>query len=255
MALRRRRWRAAGSGGAAAALRAAARMSSLVMVPSGPVPRTRLISTPSSLARRRALGEIWTRRAELAQPLRRERRAELRPRAAGLFGHRARGRSGGCVFGGTASRRARESMRSSRRPERRRLPATSRRRARRPPSPRFRRRLCRFRLREGSRPWDGVAFLLQPRHNLSGLLRHFERRHHNAGCHMFVECQCCGRDILCRRARRAASNTVLSVGTVASSSGGEKGIGTCIAPILFTGASRSKNAPSAIDDAISAVTP
>src|SRR5258708_15146945 len=32
----------------------------------------------------------------------------------------------------------------------------------------------------------------------------------------------------------AASNTCCSVGIVASSSGGEKGIGTCIAPIRFT---------------------
>ena len=38
---------------------------------------------------------------------------------------------------------------------------------------------------------------------------------------------------------RAASATVFSVGTVASSSGGENGIGTCIAPMRFTGASRS----------------
>ena len=38
---------------------------------------------------------------------------------------------------------------------------------------------------------------------------------------------------------RAASETVSSVGTVTSSSGGEKGIGTCIAPMRFTGASRS----------------
>src|SRR5215467_16193332 len=53
----------------------------------------------------------------------------------------------------------------------------------------------------------------------------------------------------------AASNTDCSVGTVASSSGGENGMGTCIAPIRFTGASRSMNAPSAITDAISAVTP
>jgi hypothetical protein len=38
---------------------------------------------------------------------------------------------------------------------------------------------------------------------------------------------------------RAASNTVSSVGTVRSSSGGENGIGTCMAPMRFTGASRS----------------
>ena len=38
---------------------------------------------------------------------------------------------------------------------------------------------------------------------------------------------------------RAASDTVSSVGTVTSSSGGENGIGTCIAPMRFTGASRS----------------
>src|SRR5579871_11025 len=37
----------------------------------------------------------------------------------------------------------------------------------------------------------------------------------------------------------AAANTVSSVGTVTSSSGGENGIGTCIAPMRFTGASRS----------------
>src|SRR5215468_10713765 len=53
----------------------------------------------------------------------------------------------------------------------------------------------------------------------------------------------------------AASNTDCSVGTVASSSGGENGIGTCMAPILLTGASRLKNAPSAITEAIFAVTP
>ena len=38
---------------------------------------------------------------------------------------------------------------------------------------------------------------------------------------------------------RAASNTVCSVGTVTSSKGGENGIGTCIAPMRLTGASRS----------------
>ena len=38
---------------------------------------------------------------------------------------------------------------------------------------------------------------------------------------------------------RAASETVSSVGTVTSSSGGENGIGTCIAPMRFTGASKS----------------
>jgi hypothetical protein len=37
---------------------------------------------------------------------------------------------------------------------------------------------------------------------------------------------------------RAASKTCFSLGTVASSSGGEKGIGTCMAPIRFTGPSR-----------------
>jgi len=37
----------------------------------------------------------------------------------------------------------------------------------------------------------------------------------------------------------AASNTVCPVGTVTSSNGGENGIGTCIAPIRFTGASKS----------------
>src|SRR5690606_13314551 len=30
---------------------------------------------------------------------------------------------------------------------------------------------------------DGVAFLLEPRDELAGLLRHLERRHHYAGCH------------------------------------------------------------------------
>src|SRR5256884_26763 len=54
---------------------------------------------------------------------------------------------------------------------------------------------------------------------------------------------------------RAASNTVCSVGTVTSSSGGENGIRTCIAPMRFTGASRLKNAPSAMTAAISPVTP
>ena len=58
-----------------------------------------------------------------------------------------------------------------------------------------------------------------------------------------------------RQSFRAASKTDCSVGTVASSSGGEKGIGTCMAPIRFTGASKLKKAPSAITDAISAVTP
>jgi hypothetical protein len=38
---------------------------------------------------------------------------------------------------------------------------------------------------------------------------------------------------------RAASNTAFSVGIVASSSGGENGIGTCIAAMRFTGASKS----------------
>jgi len=38
---------------------------------------------------------------------------------------------------------------------------------------------------------------------------------------------------------RATSNTVSSVGTVTSSSGGENGMGTCIAPMRLTGASRS----------------
>src|SRR5579864_977986 len=38
---------------------AAARISSLVIVPSGPEPRIRLSSTPCSLARRRAFGEIF----------------------------------------------------------------------------------------------------------------------------------------------------------------------------------------------------
>src|SRR5438270_2082106 len=37
----------------------------------------------------------------------------------------------------------------------------------------------------------------------------------------------------------AASNTACSVGTVISSSGGENGMGTCMAPMRFTGASRS----------------
>src|ERR1700722_11179556 len=37
---------------------------------------------------------------------------------------------------------------------------------------------------------------------------------------------------------RATSNTDRSVGTVTSSKGGENGIGTCIAPMRFTGASK-----------------
>src|SRR5580704_4216782 len=47
-----------GEGAALDLLFANAWMSSEVMVPSGPVPRTCAMSTPSSLARRRAFGEI-----------------------------------------------------------------------------------------------------------------------------------------------------------------------------------------------------
>ena len=42
---------------------------------------------------------------------------------------------------------------------------------------------------------DALSLLLHPRHNLSGLLRHFERRHHNAGRHNvfeFLSAECAG---------------------------------------------------------------
>src|ERR1019366_7154803 len=79
--------------------------------------------------------------------------------------------------------------------------------------------------------------------------------------HRSISWQChkillsCGAGILARpgydlpHSARAASNTVCSVGTVTSSNGGENGIGTCIAPIRFTGASKSKKAFSWITDA------
>ena len=42
---------------------------------------------------------------------------------------------------------------------------------------------------------DAFSFFLDPRHNFSGLLRHFKRRHHNAGRHSvyeFLPAECAG---------------------------------------------------------------
>jgi hypothetical protein len=73
----------------------------------------------------------------------------------------------------------------------------------------------------------GVAGRLQPAQDLAGLLRELQRRHDDGGRHHAF-----------RQSARAASNTDCSLGTVRSSSTGENGTGTSIAPIRLTGASR-----------------
>ena len=80
---------------------------------------------------------------------------------------------------------------------------------------------------------DGLAFShrvagrLEPANDLAGLLRQLQGRHDDRGRHQVFP-----------QSALAAANTVCSDGTVRSSSTGEKGTGTSMAPRRFTGASR-----------------
>ena len=89
-----------------------------------------------------------------------------------------------------------------------------------------------------------VALRLQPPDQASGLLRDLERGHDHVRRHQRLP-----------TSSSAAATTRSGVGTVWSSSTGENGIGTSIAPSRRTGASRWKKASSATTAASSADAP
>ena len=72
-----------------------------------------------------------------------------------------------------------------------------------------------------------VAWGLEPVQDLAALLRQLQRRHDDARGHQAF-----------RQSAFAASKTMLEDGTVRSSSTGENGTGTSMAPMRLTGASR-----------------
>ena len=260
----------AGAGGGAAGRAAAVRTSAVRTAPPGPEPRSALTSTPRSAASRRAFGDAG--REARGRPVARlpgvppldegedvrlldapSARRHLGDVDAVLLGDLPRQggylrrRGGGA---GAATRGSRSGPRADRSRWRGGLDGTglvgsederdrladgddvARLRGHLAQDAGSRRldldgRLVGLDLEERVALPDRIAGRPEPLQDLAGVLRQLEGRHDDAGRHQAP----------LQRAS-AASKTVFSVGTVRSSSTGENGTGTSIAPMRLTGASR-----------------
>ena len=183
-------------------------------------------------------------RCEAARLRRRERGGAARCGAGG--GGDRHGRAPGAARERPRRWRPRRPRRPRARPRRPRRPArrrprrgADRRRGCRRPAPRSRRSPCRSRPPSAARPCDRVALGLSQRTTLpvswaipsAGMITSVGTRD-SAPCPPSRRRQLAPR----RRAARASAH-------VSSSSTGENGIGTSIAPMRWTGASRCQNAP------------